>query len=167
MRQHTFINKTSRAQSRREVELQSAIARSHAARASWRFTAVSARRVRDTPRPETARQTWSSTNDRHRLKLADQATITSVAPEDEAVEEIPRTPEQVVSSRAWQWIKGTSSDDFEIVPGSNTGIAPFALEFCKHPSERLLASQPGPALTFPCYSDSNHCAHCRQSDSLL
>jgi hypothetical protein len=30
---------------------------------------------------------------------------------------------------AWQWINGTSADPFDVIPGSNLGAAPYALEF--------------------------------------
>lgn len=124
MPQHTFIVVTDRRLTQREIELQSATARSHAARANWKYPGTSAQKSMR----KVGKLRKLSNDKQQQQRLLKQAIEHTEQEQD--VEEVVRVPEPS-STRAWQWIKGTSSDDFEIIPGSNKGIAPFALEFCK------------------------------------
>jgi hypothetical protein len=125
MPQHTFIVVTDRQRTRREIELQSATARSHAAKASWKHPATSTQKSTR----KNLKLDRPSGNKQQQRKQKPLEQVETSAEYEEDVEEIERvsTPS---TTRAWQWIKGTSADDFEIIPGSNKGIAPFALEFC-------------------------------------
>jgi hypothetical protein len=101
MAQLTFIEVKGKS-SQRERALQLSTARSHAARISYK--------------PAIHRTNSSTTS-------SDQS--------DENTEDNSQKIQHTARNTAWQWINGTSSDPFEIIPGSNKGAAPYALEFCK------------------------------------
>jgi hypothetical protein len=101
MAQLTFIEVKGES-SQRERALQLSTARSHAARISYK---------------PAIHHSQSST------ASSDQSDDNA---EDESQSILP-----TAKHTAWQWINGTSSDPFDIIPGSNTGAAPYALEFRK------------------------------------
>jgi hypothetical protein len=127
MPQHTFIVVTNQGQSQREYELQRSIARAHAASVSYHNGRDPAKKVtiRQVDHRPTVRGVLTLERGRQTKRIAGQQK----AAEDKSLPE--EAIQRSVKDSAWRWINGTSTDPFDIIPGSNKGAAPYALEFCE------------------------------------
>jgi hypothetical protein len=134
MPQHTFIVVTSPKSDRRSRELQQSHAKAHAARAGYRKSVtkshVPVRRVEQPP----ARQALLYST-KHGIRTLSERVVAPGVQKDDDTDDTQSSSECSDASvfksmdTAWQWINGTSADPFDIIPGSNVGAAPYALEF--------------------------------------
>jgi hypothetical protein len=153
MPQHTFIVVTSQKQSQREYELQQSTAKAHAASVCYRKGRESAYKnailrlencctisevlpqARQGKRITRKGEEVKSSGDVSKLQVpqARQGRRITEREEVKSSKDVSKL-EISASDTAWRWINGTSADPFNIIPGSNKGAAPYALEFRKQPS---------------------------------